>query len=105
MLKSKIHRAISTSTELDYEGSIRVDENQLAKRDILPGEQGHVLDVNNGSRFVAHVITAPRGSDTLLLNDPEAQPGEIEDQVIIVSCYEVDDEEARELKPNVVPLA
>jgi len=62
MLKSKIHKATLTGTDLDYEGSITIDEDLLEKADILPYEQVHVLNINNGQRFVTYAIASPRAS-------------------------------------------
>jgi len=59
MLKSKIHGAMLTATELDYQGSITIDQQLLEKADILLGEQVHVLNINNGERFVTYAIAAP----------------------------------------------
>ena len=61
MLRSKIHRATLTGTELDYEGSIAIDRDLIAAADLLPGEQVHVLNLNNGQRLVTYVIAAPGG--------------------------------------------
>ena len=102
MLKSKIHRAILTGTDLDYEGSITIDENLLGKADILPGEQVHVLNINNGERFITYAIAAPRGSGTVLLNGPAARRGTVGDKVIILSYCQVSDEKAKDLKAIVV---
>jgi len=102
MLKSKIHRATLTGTDLDYQGSITIDENLLEKADILPGEQVHVLNVNNGERFVTYAIAAPRGSGTVLLNGPAARLGTVGDKVIIISYWQVPDEKAKDLKAKVV---
>ena len=85
MLKSKIHRATLTGTKLDYEGSITFDENLLEKADILLGEQVHVLNINNGERFITYTIAAPRGSGTVFLNGPAARRGEVGDKIIILS--------------------
>ena len=68
MLKSKIHRATLTSTELDYEGSITIDRDLLSKADILRNEQVHVLNIDNGSRFVTYAMAAPAGSGEVILN-------------------------------------
>lgn len=75
MLKSKIHRATLTGTDLNYEGSITIDQNLLEKADILPAKQVHVLNINNGQRFVTYAISARRGSGTVLLNGPAARLG------------------------------
>ena len=85
MLKSKIHRARLTGVELDDEGSISIDEDLLDLADIVPGEQVHVLNVNNGARLVTYAIAAPRGSGTVLLNGPAARMGMAGDLVVILS--------------------
>jgi len=102
MLKSKIHRATLTGTDLDYEGSITIDENLLEKADILPGEQVHVLNINNGQRFITYAIAAPRGSGTVLLNGPAARLGTAGDKVIIISYCQVSDQKAKDLKAKVL---
>jgi aspartate 1-decarboxylase len=102
MLKSKIHRATLTGTELNYEGSITIDQNLLEKADILPAEQVHVLNINNGQRFVTYAISAPRGSGTVLLNGPAARLGTVGDKVIIISYCQVPAEKAEELRAKIV---
>ena len=102
MLKSKIHRATLTGTELDYQGSITIDEGLLEKADILPGEQVHVLNMNNGRRFITYAIAAPRGSGTILLNGPAARLGTAGDKVIIISYCRLPDEKAKNLKAKVI---
>ena len=102
ILKSKIHRATLTGTELDYQGSITIDEDLLERADVLPGEQVHVLNINNGQRFITYAIAAPRGSGTILLNGPAARLGTIGDKVIIISYCQVADEKARDLKAKVL---
>jgi len=97
MLKSKIYRATLTGTDLDYEGSITIDGNLLEKADILPGEQVHVLNINNGQRFVTYAIAAPRGSGTVLLNGPAARLGTVGDKVIIISYCHVPADKAKDL--------
>ena len=102
MLKSKIHRATVTALDLDYEGSITVDEELLEKADILPGEQVHVLNINNGQRFVTYAIAAPRGSGAVLLNGPAVRLGTVGDKVIIISYCQIPNEKAKDLKAKVV---
>jgi aspartate 1-decarboxylase len=102
VLKSKIHRATLTGTDLNYEGSITIDQNLLEKADILPGEQVHVLNINNGQRFVTYAIAAPRGSGTVLLNGPAARLGMVGDKVIIISYCQVPDGKAKGLRAKVV---
>ena len=102
MLKSKLHRGTVTDANLHYEGSITVDQNLLDAADILPGEQVHVLNLNSGARLVTYAIAAARGSGTLLLNGPAARLGMPGDTVTILTYCEVDDDQARSLKPKVI---
>jgi len=102
MLKSKIHRAVLTGTQLDYEGSISIDEVFLEKADILPGEQVHVLNINNAHRFVTYAIAGQRASGTVLLNGPAARLGSVGDEVIIISYCEVPTYRAGELQVKIV---
>ncbi|HIJ72381.1 MAG TPA: aspartate 1-decarboxylase [Planctomycetes bacterium] len=98
MLKSKIHGARLTGTELDYEGSITIDRNLLDRADILPGEQVHVLNINNGKRFITYTIAAPQDSGTILLNGPAARLGTVGDKVIVISYCQVPAEKAKDLQ-------
>ena len=102
MLKSKIHRATLTGTDLDYEGSITIDEELLEKADILQGEQVHVLNINNARRFITYTISAPRGSGTVLLNGPAARLGMVGDKVIIISYCQISTDKAKDLKTKIV---
>ena len=102
MLGSKIHRATVTGADLNYEGSIAVDLDLLTAADILPGEQVHVLNVNNGSRLITYTIEAPAGSGTVMLNGPAARLGVVGDKVIVIAYRTIDAEEARSWKPKVV---
>lgn len=102
MLKSKIHRATLTGTELDYEGSIAIDRNLMEAADMLPGEQVHVLNVSNASRLITYVIEAEAGSGTMMLNGPAARLGAVGDQVVVLSYCAVEDQEARRHRATVV---
>ncbi len=104
MLKSKIHRAKLTGTDLDYEGSITVDRDLLEAADILPGEQVHVLNLNNGHRLVTYAIEAEAGSGTVLLNGPAARLGMAGDLVVILTYAALSDDEARLHRPKVVQV-
>jgi aspartate 1-decarboxylase len=100
MLKSKIHRATVTACELHYAGSITIDSDLMTRADLLPGEQVHVLDIDNGARFETYVIEGERGSGDLCLNGAAArlvQPG---DRVIVVSygVYSEDELETHEAR-------
>ena len=85
MLKSKLHRASVTATEIDYEGSIAIDEDLLELVDIRPYEQVHIYNINTGSRFITYVITAERGSGTFSINGAAARLAQINDRIIAVS--------------------
>jgi aspartate 1-decarboxylase len=102
MLRSKIHRATLTGTELDYEGSIAIDRNLIDAADLLPGEQVHVLNLSNAERLITYVIEAPAGSGTIMLNGPAARLGTVGDKVIILAYGAFDEEEVGRLKPKIV---
>ncbi|MCL2622064.1 MAG: aspartate 1-decarboxylase [Planctomycetaceae bacterium] len=102
MLKSKIHRATLTATDLHYEGSISIDKYLLDSADILPGEQVHVLNINNGNRLVTYAIEAPAGSGTVMLNGPAARCGMPGDRVVVISYANCEDSECKRLQPKIV---
>ena len=102
MLRSKIHRATLTGTELDYEGSIAIDRTLIDAAGLLPGEQVHVLNLSNAERLITYVIEAPAGSGTIMLNGAAARLGARGDKVIILAYAAVSDDEARTLKPTIV---
>jgi len=102
ILKSKIHRATLTGTDLDYEGSITIDAELLEKADILPGEQVHVLNINNGQRFITYTIAADRGTGAVMLNGPAARRGQLGDKVIILSYCQLSTDKARELQTKTI---
>jgi aspartate 1-decarboxylase len=102
MLRSKIHRATLTGTDIDYEGSIAIDRLLIDAAELLPGEQVHVLNVSNGARLVTYVIEASAGSGTMLLNGPAARLAVPGDKVVILSYSGMTEEEARTWRPIVV---
>lgn len=104
MLRSKIHRATLTGADLNYEGSITVDQDLLDAADILPGEQVQVLNLSNAARFHTYTITAPRGSGTVLLNGPAARLGIPGDKLIIITYTTLDEKEARSHQPLIVKV-
>lgn len=91
MLKSKIHRARLTEVNLDYEGSITIDRALMQAADLLPGEQVHVLNINNGERLITYVIEGPENSGVIGLNGAAARLGAVGDPVIILSYCILDD--------------
>ena len=99
MLKSKLHRASVTATEIDYEGSIAIDEDLLERVDIQPYEQVHIYNINSGSRFITYVIAAKRGSGIFSINGAAARLAQINDRIIVAAYgnIEVDKENADKL--------
>ncbi|RDU24818.1 aspartate 1-decarboxylase [Anaerosacchariphilus polymeriproducens] len=102
MLKGKIHRATVVQAELDYVGSITIDEDLLDAAGILEYEQVQIVDINNGSRFETYTIAGERGSGLICLNGAAARCVSVNDKIIIMCYANVDQEEAKTLKPNVV---
>jgi aspartate 1-decarboxylase len=102
MMKSKIHRATVTAADLDYEGSIALDPVLLEGADILPGEQVHVYDVDNGARLVTYAIEGRPGSGDVMINGAAARLVHAGDTVLIVSYAEYEEAEARTHSPIVV---
>ena len=102
MLKSKIHRATLTDANLEYEGSITIDEDLMEAADILAFEQVQIYDINNGNRFETYVIKGERGSGTICVNGAAAKLVSRGDLVIIASYFNVDEAEAAEHKPKLI---
>ncbi len=104
MLRSKIHRATVTESDLNYDGSITIDERLMQKAGILPYEQVMVSNLNNGERFETYVIPGPRDSGTVCLNGPTARKGVVGDKIVIF-CYEYyNEEEIKQFKPTIVKV-
>ena len=102
MLKSKIHRARVTDANIDYEGSITIDKKLMSAADILPYEQVHVLNVNNGARFTTYAIEGKEGNGDICLNGAAARMGVKGDIVIILTYTTVPENELQNYKPKVV---
>jgi aspartate 1-decarboxylase len=102
MLKSKIHRATVTGSDLHYVGSITVDADLLEAADILEHELVHVLDVDNGARFETYTIAGARGSGEIKINGAAARLVHTGDTVIVVSYGEYEKEELEMYEPVVV---
>ena len=100
MLKSKIHRARVTQVNIDYEGSITIDQKLMEEADILPYEQVQVLNINNGARFNTYAIEGKSGE--ICLNGAAARLAAIGDLVIILSYCHVEDDDARNFVPELV---
>jgi aspartate 1-decarboxylase len=104
MMKSKLHRATVTETNVDYEGSLTIDSDLLDAADILPHEQIHVWDVTNGARLITYALPGPRGSHVICVNGAGAHLIKTGDVVIIATYVELEDAVARLHQPKVVFL-
>lgn len=102
MCKSKIHRATVTDADLDYEGSITIDPLLLEAANIKLYEQVHVVDVNNGARFVTYAIAGRRGSGDVVVNGAAARLVQRGDTVIIFAYAEYDEAELADFEPQFV---
>ena len=102
MLKGKIHRATVVQAELDYVGSITIDEELLEAAGILEYEQVQIVDINNGSRFETHTICGKRGSGMICLNGAAARCVSTGDKIIIMAYGDYTPKEAKTNRPAVV---
>ncbi len=102
MFKSKIHRATVTHADIDYEGSVTIDQDLLDAADMLSGEEIHIWDVNNGARLVSYIIPGERGSRTICINGAAAHLVHPGDRVILATFAQMSDQEARTYEPKVV---
>lgn len=102
MLKSKIHGAKVTFSNIDYEGSITIDKNLMKAANLLPGERVQVLNVNNGERFETYVIPGKKGQ--IGLNGAAARKGNVGDKLLILSYVLVNFEEAGKFKAKILIL-
>ena len=102
MMKAKIHRATVTDSNLDYQGSITIDEALLEKAGIIPYEQVDIYNITNGERFTTYAITGPRDSGTICINGAAAHKAKKGDLVIIVSYALFAESELDGFKPKVV---
>jgi aspartate 1-decarboxylase len=102
MLKSKIHRATVTGSDLHYVGSITVDADLLEAADVREHEQVHVVDVDNGARFETYTIAGARGSGEIKINGAAARLVHTGDTVIVISYASYDERELDRYEPKVV---
>lgn len=102
VLKSKLHRARVTQAELNYVGSITIDEDLLDAANIIPNEKVQIVNNNNGARFETYTIAGERGSGTICLNGATARLAQVGDIVIIMSYAYMEAEEARQYQPILV---
>ena len=102
VMKSKIHRARVTQADLDYIGSITIDENLMDAANLIENEQVHVFNYRNGERIITYVIKGGRGSGVICLNGPAALKFSPGDDVIVVSYADMGFEEAKKFTPTVI---
>lgn len=102
VLKSKIHCARVTESNLHYMGSITIDEDLMDAAGMIAGERVFIADNNNGERFDTYIIKGPRGTGCICLNGAAARKVQIGDEVIIMSYALLDFEEAKTFKPKVI---
>ncbi len=102
VLKSKIHRVSVTEANLNYVGSITIDEALIEAAGMIEGEKVQILDINNGERLETYIIKGRRGSGCICLNGAAARKVAVGDLVIIVSYALMDFEEAKSFKPTVI---
>lgn len=102
VLKSKIHRAKVTHSELNYIGSITIDEDLMDAANIIENERVHIYNINNGERFDTYVIKGLRSSGTIGINGAAARKVALGDLIIIVSYAAMDFNEARSFKPVII---
>jgi len=102
LLKSKIHRVRVTQAELDYIGSITIDETLMVAGNIIEGERVQIVNINNGERFETYVIKGTPNSGNICLNGPAARKVAINDIIIILGYGIMDFEEAKSFKPSLV---
>ena len=102
VLKSKIHQATITQADLNYIGSIAIDENLMDAANLVENERVHIYNITNGERLDTYVIKGERGSGIISLNGAAARKVQVGDNVIIVSYANMDFEEAKTFKPNIL---
>ena len=102
LMRAKIHRAYVTQADLNYEGSISIDEALLEASGILENEMVDVLNINNGERFTTYAIKAPKNSGEIKINGAAARKVQINDPVIIIAYGSMKIEEAKNFQPKII---
>tara|TARA_B100001564_G_scaffold253838_1_gene215909 strand:- start:260 stop:610 length:351 start_codon:yes stop_codon:yes gene_type:complete len=102
IVKSKIHRVKVTGADLNYVGSITIDNNLMDAANILEGEKIHIVNNNNGERFVTYVIPGSRGSGEITVNGAAARKVSIGDILILITYASLNLEEAKKFKPTII---
>lgn len=102
VLKSKLHRVAITEADLNYIGSVTVDEDLLDAANMIEGEKVQIVNLNNGERLETYIIKAARGSGKICLNGPAARRAAVGDIVIIITYAQMSFDEAKVYKPVIV---
>ena len=102
ILKSKIHRAVITEANLNYIGSLTLDENLMDAANLIENEKVQIVNINNGERIETYLIKGKRGSGICCLNGPAARRGQVGDVIIIIAYGNMDFEKAKNFKPAIV---
>jgi aspartate 1-decarboxylase len=102
VLKSKIHRVRVTEANLNYVGSITIDEDLMDAANIIENEKVQIVNINNGERLETYVIKGERGSGQIGLNGPAARKVAIDDIIIIIAYALIDSQEARSFEPSII---
>ena len=102
VVKSKIHRVSVTGADLDYVGSITLDDDLMEAAGIIPGERVYIVNVNNGERFDTYTISGEKGTGAVVLNGPAARKVQKGDIIIIIAYASLTLEEAKTFKPKIV---
>jgi len=102
VVKSKIHKVTVTEANLQYVGSITIDEDMMEAANIIENEKVQVVNINNGERLETYVIKGERGSGEICMNGPAARKATVGDVIIIISYASLDFEEAKKFKPTLI---
>ena len=102
VVKSKIHRVTVTEADLNYIGSITIDEDLMDAANLIENEKVQIVNINNGERLETYVITGERGSGQICMNGPAARRVAVGDIIIIISYGSMDFEEAKTFKPALI---
>lgn len=102
VMKSKIHRVHVTQADLNYIGSITIDEDLMDAANMIEGEKVQIVNIDNGERLETYIIKGERGSGKICLNGPAARRVQVNDVIIIISYAQLEFEDAKTFKPSVI---
>jgi aspartate 1-decarboxylase len=102
VVKSKIHRVTVTEADLNYIGSITIDEDLMDAANLIENEKVQIVNINNGERLETYVITGERGTGQIIMNGPAARKVAVGDIIIIISYASMEFEQAKKFKPDII---